>query len=98
LWVEGTAPSAIAGDVVFRLNSVGLDCPQAEEGCDRVVMTAVRVDFAVEPDGFPGCPNGLLFDNFSNTVFISVEGLANPSNLVFHFCAYPEENGQLKNK
>lgn len=45
LWVEGTAPSAAAGDIVFRLNPVGIECPQAVEGCDRVVMTAVKVEF-----------------------------------------------------
>ena len=44
LWVEGTAPSAAAGDVVFRLNPVGLDCPQAAVGCDRSVMTVLSVD------------------------------------------------------
>lgn len=56
LWVEGTAPSAATGDIVLRLNPVGIECPQAAEGCDRVVMTAVKVDFTVEPDGYPGCP------------------------------------------
>ena len=49
LWVEGTAPSAAAGDVVFRLNPVGIECPQAAEGCDKVVMTAVKVE-SIEPD------------------------------------------------
>ena len=44
LWVEGTAPSAIAADVVFRLNPVGLECPNAAEGCDKVVMTAIGVE------------------------------------------------------
>ena len=56
LWVEGTAPSAATGDIVLRLNPVGIECPQAAKGCDRVVMTAVKVDFTVEPDGYPGCP------------------------------------------
>ena len=69
LWVEGTAPSAAAGDVVFRLNPVGLDCPQAGTGCDRVVMTAVRVelpygDVPGENNTFTWYANGLFGDRF----------------------------------
>ena len=48
LWVEGTAPSAAVGDVVFRLNPVEAVCPNAAEGCDRGTMTVVRVDVDVD--------------------------------------------------
>ena len=92
-WFALSIEASLTGEYIIQAHDTTQ--PLLEDAGE---MTAVRVDFAVEPDGFPGCPNGLLFDNFSNTVFISVEGSANPSNLVFQFCAYPEENGQLINK
>jgi hypothetical protein len=98
LWVEGIAVSDTAGDGVFRLNPRDVNCPHAATGCDRVVMTVIAINFAVSVDDHPGWGDGILFDNCSNTVAITVTGIDDPSCLAFSFQSYPEQEGQLINK
>ena len=65
LWVEGTAPSQYAGDVIFRLNPV-LDehpCPNAADGCDQGAMTVVKVELIQTDNNSPLSPKNRMCSN-----------------------------------